>query len=153
MMPILPLAQGVSSQPACRHARTVRSLHRSSSMNRERRIPGTAWRRRRAEHTSIDSKLSWSRIRHVPQATPPANSDLTNTPMTTTAPAPLRETVSLDLLVPLADNEGVPFAESEFAAFEDRVVALTGGITRRADVEGIWRTPFGDLQRETSRSY
>jgi hypothetical protein len=66
---------------------------------------------------------------------------------------PLRPTVSLDLLVPLADNEGVPFPDSLFAAFEHRVVDLTGGITRRGDVEGIWRRPNGTMQRERSRSY
>ena len=56
--------------------------------------------------------------------------------MLTATAAPLRETVSLDLLVPIGNNDGVPFSEAQFEAFERRVVALTGGITRRADVEG-----------------
>ncbi len=73
--------------------------------------------------------------------------------MLTATAAPLRETVSLDLLVPIGNNDVVPFSEAQFEAFERRVVALTGGITRRADVEGIWLNPFGEFQRERSRSY
>lgn len=68
-------------------------------------------------------------------------------------PTTLRPTVSLDLIVPLFDNEMIPFPDSLFAAFEHLVVDLTGGITRRADVEGIWRRPDGIMQRERSRSY
>jgi hypothetical protein len=69
-------------------------------------------------------------------------------------PTTLRPTVSIDLLVPLSpDDGGGPFPDSLFAAFEHHVVDLTGGITRRADVEGIWRRPDGTTQRERSRSY
>lgn len=68
-------------------------------------------------------------------------------------PTTLRPTVSLDLIVPLFDNESIPFPDRLFAAFEHHVVDLTGGITRRADVEGIWRRPDGTMQRERSRSY
>lgn len=73
--------------------------------------------------------------------------------MNTAVSAPLRETVSLDLLLPIANNNGVPFSEAQFETFERYVVSLTGGITRRADVEGIWINPFGEFQREASRSY
>jgi hypothetical protein len=69
-------------------------------------------------------------------------------------PTSLRPTVTLDILVPLTENEStVPFPDSSFAAFEHHVVDLTGGITLRGDVEGIWRTPDGTFQRERSRSY
>ncbi len=69
-----------------------------------------------------------------------------------TLPA-LRETVSLDFLVPLADNHGVPFQEADYDAFEREVLDLTGGITRRSDVDGRWLTPAGDIHSEQSRSY
>jgi hypothetical protein len=75
-------------------------------------------------------------------------------PIMPTAPSLfLRETVSLDLLVPLADNEGIPFSEAQFVAFERHVAGLTGGVTRRGDVEGIWLSPTGEFQREKSRAY
>ena len=66
----------------------------------------------------------------------------------------LRQTVNLEILVPLVEGESDrPFPDSLFAAFEHHVVDLTGGITRRADVEGIWLRPDGTMQRERSRSY
>lgn len=65
----------------------------------------------------------------------------------------LRPTSNLEILIPIEDNLKVPFPDSLFAAFEHRVVDLAGGITRRGDVEGIWRTPNGTMQRERSRSY
>ena len=69
-------------------------------------------------------------------------------------PTTLRQTVNLEVLVPLVENESDrPFPDSLFAAFEHHVVDLTGGITRRADVEGIWQLPDSTLQRERSRSY
>jgi hypothetical protein len=69
-------------------------------------------------------------------------------------PTSLRPTVTLDFLVPLTENEStVPFPDSLFAAFEHHIVDLTGGITLRGDVEGIWRRPDGSFQRERSRSY
>lgn len=71
-------------------------------------------------------------------------------------PTTLRQTVNLEVLLPVVENEnegGRPFPDSLFAAFEHHVVDLTGGITRRADVEGIWRRPDGTMQRERSRSY
>ena len=65
----------------------------------------------------------------------------------------LRDTIAIDVLVPLKSNEGHPFEEHLFRKFERHIVSLTGGITRRGDVEGIWRTPGGRLQRERSRAY
>lgn len=114
------------------------------------RTTGNARQRRRVcRHFSFDLHLSWSRARRCVTGSPrlyffPIN------PMSTPA---LRDTVTIDVLVPLAANNGALFPEEVFHAFERRVVALTGGITRRGDVEGIWRTPSGDLQRERSRAY
>jgi hypothetical protein len=65
----------------------------------------------------------------------------------------LRDTVAIDVLVPLTSNTGDPFPEELFETFERHLVSLAGGITRRGDVEGVWRTPDGDLQRERSRAY
>jgi hypothetical protein len=107
------------------------------------------WRTRptaAVQHNSVPH-LSWTKGRSSQSRT--SHASFPHAPM----PTSLRPTVSLDLLVPLADNEGVPFPDSLFAAFEHRVVALAGGITRRGDVEGIWRTPNGTMQRERSRSY
>lgn len=59
----------------------------------------------------------------------------------------------LELLVPLADNSGTPFADSTFAAFEDLLVNVAGGFTRRPDVEGAWKAPDGRVIRDRSRSY
>jgi hypothetical protein len=108
--------------------------------------------RRRTQLRAVDRllhafPLSWTKGRSSSRT---SAAPFPHAPMPTTT---LRPTVSLDLLVPLADNEGVPFPDSLFAAFEHHVVDLAGGITRRGDVEGIWRTPNGTMQRERSRSY
>lgn len=66
---------------------------------------------------------------------------------------PVRDTTRLELLVPLADNDGVPFSDSAFASFEDFLVDTAGGFTRRGDVEGAWRAPDGQVMRDRSRSY
>lgn len=65
----------------------------------------------------------------------------------------MRETTRLELLVPLSDNEGTPFPDATFAAFEDFLVRLAGGFTRRGDVEGAWRAPDGRVVRDWSRCY
>lgn len=71
-------------------------------------------------------------------------------PLTST---PMRTTQHLDVLVPVSGNDGVPFAEADFAAFEDLLVDLAGGFTRHGDVTGAWRSPDGRLYRDRSRSY
>jgi hypothetical protein len=65
----------------------------------------------------------------------------------------MRDTTRLELLLPLADNDTVPFSDAAFAAFEDFLVQLAGGFTRRGDVEGAWRAPDGRVMRDRSRSY
>lgn len=150
-MPVPPKAQGVLPSPACCRVRTNRALPPSSSTRRQSRMIGTARQRRRGEHVTAVYDLSWLSARRCAHSAP--SSFITLSLMLTATSAPLRETVSLDLLVPIADNDAVPFSEAQFEAFERRVVALTGGITRRADVEGIWLNPFGEFHRERSRSY
>ncbi len=66
---------------------------------------------------------------------------------------PMRDTTRLELLLPLADNDTVPFSDAAFTAFEDFLVQLAGGFTRRGDVEGAWRAPDGRVMRDRSRSY
>jgi hypothetical protein len=65
----------------------------------------------------------------------------------------MRPTVHLDLLVPLRDNDGVPFTDAEFETFEEYLLSTAGGFTRRADVEGVWRSPDGVVMRDRSRAY
>ena len=69
-------------------------------------------------------------------------------------PAPMRTTMRVDILVPLADNDGRPFPHAAFHTFENFLATLCGGFTRRGDVEGAWRSPeTGTLMRDRSRSY
>ena len=68
--------------------------------------------------------------------------------------APMRSTVHVDILVPLADNDGEPFPASAFSTLEHFLTILCGGFTRRGDVEGVWRSPqTGAVMRDRSRSY
>lgn len=66
---------------------------------------------------------------------------------------PMRSTVHLDLLVPIRDNDGVPFTDADFDVFEDYLLGTVGGFTRRGDVEGAWRSPEGVTMRDHSRAY
>ncbi len=65
----------------------------------------------------------------------------------------MRPTVHVDILVPLADNDGRPFPHAAFHTFEHFLGVLAGGFTRRGDVVGAWRSPTsGELMRDQSRS-
>jgi len=68
-------------------------------------------------------------------------------------PTPMRDTLHVDVLVPLLDNQGNAFPESAFGVFERVLLDLAGGFTRRSDVEGAWRAPDGTIMRDVSRSY
>ncbi|HUP60718.1 MAG TPA: hypothetical protein VNA69_09905 [Thermoanaerobaculia bacterium] len=60
----------------------------------------------------------------------------------------------VDILVPLADNDGDAFPPSAFDTLEHFLTTLCGGFTRRGDVEGAWRSPdTGVVMRDRSRSY
>jgi hypothetical protein len=66
----------------------------------------------------------------------------------------MRSTVHVDILVPLADNDGRPFPDTAFHTFENFLAYLVGGFTYRGDVDGAWRSPTsGELIRDRSRSY
>lgn len=66
----------------------------------------------------------------------------------------MRSTVHVDILVPLADNDGRPFPHAAFQTFENFLAILVGGFTRRGDVDGAWRSPkSGELLRDRSRAY
>lgn len=111
-------------------------------------VRGTGPQRPRARATLIFvSRLTWGADR------PSHHTGRRSFPLAAMPTTTLRPAVSLDILVPVTDDEGVPFPDSLFATFEHHVVDLTGGITRRGDVEGIWRRPDGSFQRERSRSY
>lgn len=66
----------------------------------------------------------------------------------------MRPTVHVDILVPVADNDGRPFAHAAFHSFEMFLATLVGGFTRRGDVDGAWRSPTsGELMRDRSVLY
>ncbi len=66
---------------------------------------------------------------------------------------PMRDTLHLDVLVPLVDNQGIFFSDGAFDAFERVLLTIAGGFTRHGDVEGAWRAPDGVIMRDVSRSY
>ncbi|MEO7918222.1 MAG: hypothetical protein ABIT01_02065 [Thermoanaerobaculia bacterium] len=103
---------------------------------------------RRVVRLQHENDLAWeeaNRTTSVRPAFPAWTRSLTHTPV--------RSTFRLELLVPLADNDGVPFTDSTFADFEDSLVRLAGGFTRHGDVEGAWRSPEGRIHRDRSRAY
>ncbi len=63
------------------------------------------------------------------------------------------QNVTIEVLVPLRDNEGNPFPDSSFSALEDLLLDLANGFTRRGDVEGAWKAPDGVIYRDRSRLY
>ncbi|KAA0255512.1 hypothetical protein FBQ97_00015 [Acidobacteria bacterium ACD] len=65
----------------------------------------------------------------------------------------MTSSITIELLVPLCDNEGTPFPDSAFASFEDLLVDLAGGFTRRGVVDGAWKAPDGAVYRDRSRLY
>ena len=69
-------------------------------------------------------------------------------------PHAMRATRRLDLLLPVADNNGRPFSSEDFLAFEDLLIALAGGFTRRGEVTGTWRSPAsGQVFHDQTRAY
>lgn len=66
---------------------------------------------------------------------------------------PMRPTVHVDLLVPVADNDGHPFHPDTLASFEAHLLALAGGFTRKGEVAGVWRDEAGRTYRDRSRLY
>jgi hypothetical protein len=56
----------------------------------------------------------------------------------------------VQLLLPLADNEGRPFAPELYADLRCTLVARFGGATAytRAPAEGVWAPPGGDVAHD-----
>jgi hypothetical protein len=101
------------------------------------------WRGRGAVPFAFDHHLAW--LETTPTDTAPRDS-LTL--------APMRPMMHVDILIPLADNDGDPFPHTAFDTLEHFLTILCGGFTRRGDVEGAWRSPdTGTVMRERSRSY
>lgn len=65
----------------------------------------------------------------------------------------MRPTVHVDLLVPVADNDGHPFHPDTLASFEAHLLALAGGFTRKGEVAGVWRDEAGRTYRDRSWLY
>lgn len=55
------------------------------------------------------------------------------------------------VLIPVVDNDGVPFAEDDWQALESRLLRF-GGFSLRAGVEGVWEAG-GRIYRDRSREY
>ena len=110
--------------------------------DKTRAHPRTRWDRGAVLHV-FDHHLAW--LETKPTDTAPRDS-LTL--------APMRPMMHVDILVPLADNDGDPFPHTAFDTLEHFLTILCGGFTRRGDVEGAWRSPdTGTVMRDRSRSY
>lgn len=55
------------------------------------------------------------------------------------------------ILIPVTSNSGNAFAEGRHALFYDYVTERCGGISIYPDIQGVWRTPAGRLQKEKMR--
>ncbi len=65
----------------------------------------------------------------------------------------MRNTIHTEVLVPVHGNDGRPFSPTAFERFEQFLLDLAGGFSRRGEVEGCWRAPDGNTMRDRSRSY
>ncbi len=65
----------------------------------------------------------------------------------------MRNTVHTEVLVPTHDNSGYPFSDVAIERFEQFLLDLAGGFSRRGEVDGFWRSPDGVTMRDHSRSY
>ena len=56
----------------------------------------------------------------------------------------------IQILLPLYDNDGVPFGEDTFAPTRAELLERFGGVTayQRAPARGLWKTPEGDVARD-----
>jgi hypothetical protein len=61
--------------------------------------------------------------------------------------------IPASIIIPIADNEGKPFADGQFVAFEDHLLGLADGLTRRDNVMGQWRADDGVVYRDVSYEY
>lgn len=65
----------------------------------------------------------------------------------------MRTTTHVDLLLPVADNDGNIFSPAAIASFEAQLLALAGGFTRKGEVAGVWRDDAGRVYQDQSRLY
>lgn len=91
--------------------------------------------------------------REVPRLVPVASPHAAITPDHPLPQILMRSTRRLDLLVPIADNEGRLFNPEDFASFEDQLIALAGGFTRRGTLTGVWQSPNGQVFSDQSHAY
>ena len=56
----------------------------------------------------------------------------------------------IQLLLPLYDNEGRPFARAEFARVRDELAEQFGGVTAytRSPAEGVWKDEGGGVSHD-----
>ncbi len=56
----------------------------------------------------------------------------------------------VQILLPLADNEGRPFTEADYAPFMDEITRRCGGLTAhvRAPAAGVWADGEGEPTRD-----
>ena len=56
----------------------------------------------------------------------------------------------VQILLPLYDNDGVPFGEETFAPTRAELLERFGGVTayQRAPARGLWKTDEGDVARD-----
>jgi hypothetical protein len=59
----------------------------------------------------------------------------------------------VDVLVPLANNDGQQFQPLDFLLFESFLLDVASGFTRRGIVDGAWRSPEGEVFYDQSRAY
>jgi hypothetical protein len=61
----------------------------------------------------------------------------------------------IQLLLPLYDNEGRPFARAEFARVRDELAEQFGGVTAytRSPAEGVWKDEGGATSRDNVVAY
>lgn len=64
----------------------------------------------------------------------------------------VRPTARLRVLVPDADNDGVPFSPQQYAQFEAFAVGLAGGVTELGRARGLWQAD-GQVFSDTHRDY
>ena len=56
--------------------------------------------------------------------------------------------------LPESDNNGNDFEESIFQEFEERITALTGGITEKGKNRGLWKSEKQDtIMEDINREY
>ena len=56
----------------------------------------------------------------------------------------------IEILLPLYDNDGQPFASASYAQVRRELTEAFGGVTalRRAPAEGLWKDSSGDVSRD-----